>query len=128
MAGVAIHDWRVARLSTIDSSFLWIETPSAHMHVGWLSIIESPAGSDRVELTELTELTERIAGRLYLVPRFRQRVTPVPFGLAEPVWRDCPAFDVRDHVRELPPAPGPLDVRCRVDAFFREPPRRDRPV
>jgi WS/DGAT/MGAT family acyltransferase len=115
----------VTRLSTIDSSFLRIETPSAHMHVGWLSIVEPPAGSDRVELAELTQ---RVAGRLHLLPRFRQRVTPVPFGLAEPVWCDFPAFDVHDHVRELPPAVVKLGVQRCVDAFFSEPLRRDRPL
>ena len=35
----------MTRLSSLDSSFLRVETPTAHMHVGWLSTLELPAGA-----------------------------------------------------------------------------------
>ena len=35
------------RLSPVDASFLRVETPTAHMHVGWLSLLELPSGASR---------------------------------------------------------------------------------
>ena len=35
----------VTRLSPLDASFLAVETPTAHMHVGWAAIFEPPAGA-----------------------------------------------------------------------------------
>ena len=35
-------------------------------------------------------LRRHIAGRLHLVPRFRQRLAPTPLDLAEPCWEDDP--------------------------------------
>src|SRR4051812_28545446 len=57
------------RLSALDASFLRVESPTAHMHVGWLATVDLPAGVERLERAALVE---RIAGRLHLVPRFRQ--------------------------------------------------------
>ena len=34
-----------ARLSALDASFLAVETPTAHMHVGWAAVFEAPEGS-----------------------------------------------------------------------------------
>jgi hypothetical protein len=94
----------VARLSALDASFLRVETPSAHMHVGWVSTLELPEGAARLDAAALTE---SVAARLHLAPRFRQRIATVPLGLGEAVWEDDPAFDVRRHVRVVEP-PGPL--------------------
>jgi diacylglycerol O-acyltransferase / wax synthase len=45
--------------------------------------------------------------RLNLIPRFRQRVTEVPAGLANPVWADDPSFDLRRHLHHVAlPRPG----------------------
>jgi diacylglycerol O-acyltransferase / wax synthase len=124
-AGAGVQDDAMSRLSTIDSSFLRIESGSAHMHVGWVSVLELPAEADRFDRVELTR---RVAARLHLVPRFRQRVTRVPFGVGEPVWCDDPGFDVRNHVRELPPRFGGLGLRQCTNLFFSRPLRRDRPL
>ena len=40
-----------------------------------------------------------VASRLQLIPRFRKRVMPVPFGRGRPVWVDHDGFDIADHVR-----------------------------
>jgi diacylglycerol O-acyltransferase len=115
----------MTRLSPMDSSFLRVESENAHMHVGWFSIVELPAG---MRALDAEGMAARIAGRLHLSPRFRQRVTPVPLGAGEPVWRDDPSFDLANHVRVLP---GPLDdagMRRATDAFFTRPLRRDRPL
>jgi diacylglycerol O-acyltransferase / wax synthase len=86
----------MTRLSSLDSSFLRVETPTAHMHVGWLSTLELPAGAQQLDPAALIE---QIAGRLHLTPRFRQRVVPAPLSLAEPTWEDDPDFHILRHVQ-----------------------------
>jgi WS/DGAT/MGAT family acyltransferase len=113
------------RLSPVDASFLRVESPTAHMHVGWLSLVDRPAGMGRLDADALRT---RIAARLALVPRFRQRIVAVPLGMGEPVWGDDPAFDLDRHVRELPDG-GELDgreLRAVADDFLSEPLDRER--
>lgn len=117
----------MARLSPIDSSFLRVETPTAHMHVGWLALVDLPDGASELDSGLLTE---RIEARLHLAPRFRQRVVKVPLSVAEPVWRDCPDFDIRGHVRTHPAAgeltaPG---LRAAAGEFFSRQLDRERPL
>ena len=115
------------RLSAVDASFLRVESPTAHMHVGWLSIVDR---SPQMPRLEAAALRARIAGRLAAVPRFRQRIVSVPLGMAEPVWADDAAFDVDRHVRELPDERelDDRDLRTVTDAFLSEPLDRARPL
>jgi diacylglycerol O-acyltransferase len=96
------------RLSPLDVSFLYIETPTTPMHVGGVAVFEPSAeGFDYERLVEL--ITQRIA----LVPRYRQKVRFVPGHLANPVWVDDEDFDVTYHVRRSAlPKPG-TDTQLR---------------
>jgi diacylglycerol O-acyltransferase / wax synthase len=110
-----------ARLTGLDGSFLRIETPSAHMHVGWKGFFTPREGGPEVSGRELRA---QIAGRLGLAPRFRQRLASPPAGLAEPVWVDDERFRLEDHVVELSPPARALprerfDALC--DVFLSEP-------
>ena len=96
------------RLSPLDASFLHIEDDVNHMHIGSIGIFEGPPPS-------YAELTRTIAGRLHLVPRYRQKVATVPLGLARPAWVDDPHFQVEYHVRHTAlPAPGGEDQLRRL--------------
>jgi len=117
----------VARLTTLDASFLRVETPTAHMHVGWLAPLELPPGAERLDAVALID---RIAARLHLAARFRQRLATVPLGLGEPAWVDDAAFDLRRHVRVVEP-PAALtrgELRALTDRFLSRQLRRDRPL
>ena len=35
------------RLSPLDAAFLSVESPTAHMHVGWAAVFTSPEGAER---------------------------------------------------------------------------------
>ena len=96
------------RLSPLDVSFLYMETPTTAMHVGGVCIFESPeTGFDYDRLVEL------ISQRIGLVPRYRQKVKWVPGRLANPVWVDDAEFDVTYHVRRSAlPKPG-TDAQLR---------------
>ncbi|GAA1348871.1 WS/DGAT/MGAT family O-acyltransferase [Saccharothrix algeriensis] len=90
------------RLSALDASFLYLEDSTTPMHVGGVAVFRRPkAGFDYDGLVDLIEQ------RLSLVPRYRQKVVPVPGRLARPVWADDPDFDVTYHVRRSAlPKPG----------------------
>jgi len=108
------------RLSGLDASFLAVETPTAHMHVGWVALFSRPPG---MELPPFSRLRDHIARRLVHAPRYRQKLAPVPLGLHAPEWVDDHAFCVERHVYQ---APGPL--HDLVDEVLSMPLRRDRPL
>jgi diacylglycerol O-acyltransferase / wax synthase len=80
------------------------------MHVGGVSIFEGPA-------PQFEQLEEMVAGKLGLVPRYRQKVRFVPLGLGHPVWVDDPHFNLSYHLRRTAlPAPGNDDQLRRTAA------------
>ena len=87
------------RLSALDASFLAVESPTAPMHVGWVSTFAAPEDGPRPGFDELFAF---LAGRLALAPRWRQKLAPVPFGVHEPAWVDDPDFDPAEHVLHAP--------------------------
>lgn len=92
----------VNRLTTQDAAFYFLEAGTTPMHVGSLGIFRQLRnGIDHEELLRLVE------ERLGSVPRYRQRVREVAFGLARPVWVDDSDFDITYHVRRSAlPKPG----------------------
>src|SRR3954447_17253323 len=91
-------DWRLmssTRLTSLDASFLEVESSTAHMHVGWASVYAPPQDRRR---PSFTELRDHIEGRLGRAPRYRQKLAAVPLGVSEPVWVDDPDFDIMRHV------------------------------
>ena len=92
------------RLSGMDATFLYIETPAGHMHVAMVGIYDvstMPGGYsfDRIK--------SHIAERLQVVPPFRRRLVEVPFQFHHPVWVEDPNFNLNYHVRRIGcPAPG----------------------
>lgn len=99
--------WTMApeRLTALDASFLYLERPAMHMHVGGVSVLDpSTCGQGRLRFEDVRDL---MTSRLHLAPRFHQRVTEVPFHLGLPLWVDDPAFDLAFHLRRAAlPAPG----------------------
>ena len=61
------------RLSALDASFLAVESPSAHMHVGWAATFAPPR---RRPAPELRGAVRPHRGRLGRAPRYRQRLAP----------------------------------------------------
>jgi WS/DGAT/MGAT family acyltransferase len=113
------------RLAGIDAAFLYLETPSAHMHVV-VTFILDPAAPGSV--CDTAAIGRTIAERLARVRRFRQRVVAVPLGLDHPRLADDPAFEAEHHVRCLNlPEPGSEDDLERAVALIASRPlARDR--
>jgi len=95
------------RLSALDVSFLYLETPTTPMHVGGVAIFNPPASDEPFDYDALCDLVSR---RIAAVPRYRQVVKWVPGHLANPVWVDDADFDISYHVRRSAlPRPGSPD-------------------
>ena len=77
------------RLRPRDLALLASESPSSPMHNATVEIFDP--GSSGFDYAQLVEL---IADRIAFVPRYRQRLQPVPGRLANPVWVDDPDFDL----------------------------------
>jgi WS/DGAT/MGAT family acyltransferase len=87
-------------MSPMDSSFLHIENDTTPMHIGGVSIFEGPP-------PEFEDLRAMVAGKLALVPRYRQKVRSVPLAAGPPVWIEDPHFSIDYHLRRTAiPAPG----------------------
>jgi diacylglycerol O-acyltransferase / wax synthase len=86
------------RLSGLDAGFLYMETPTLHMHTLKISVVDPstvPGGYtfDRVK--------QVLSERLHLLPMFRRRIVDMPFGIHHPVWIEDGAFDIANHVRRV---------------------------
>lgn len=102
------------RLSALDASFLGIETENLQMHVGGVLIFE--AGPLRTEQggIDIDRIRAAVHSRLHLVPRFRQKITYVPYE-GTPVWVDDDRFRLAYHVRHTAlPKPGDERVLKRL--------------
>ncbi len=69
-------------------------------------------------------LRDHLAERLEGMPRYRQKLAPVPLGLHEPVWVDDPRFDPAEHLLHAEGA----DLDAIVDGILSTPLPRDRPL
>ena len=110
------------RMTALDAAFFNLERTGQLLHVGSVSIAEGPL--------DFARLLDDVASRLHLIPRYTQRVVPVPFGIAHPTWEPVPQFDVRHHVirHQLRP-PGDLTQLARlVSRLFARPLDRERPL
>ncbi|MEY2447866.1 MAG: diacylglycerol O-acyltransferase / wax synthase [Acidimicrobiaceae bacterium] len=92
------------RLSGLDASFLYNETPTLHMHTLKYTVLDVstvPGGYD------FDRFQHELDRRLHLLPGFRRRVVQVPGQLHHPVWIEDPNFDLAYHVRRIGvPPPG----------------------
>ena len=118
---------RVERLTGLDAGFVYMETPTLHMHtlkIGVLDPSTVPGGYT------FERFREELGNRLHLLPPFRRRLVPVPLGLHHPVWIDDPDFDIDSHIRSqvLPEPGGRREIdEAIADIAGRQLPR-DRPL
>jgi WS/DGAT/MGAT family acyltransferase len=116
------------RLGPQDASFIYLETPFVHQHVGGVAVLDAsirPEGKLRYD-----DLLEVIGSRIHLAPRFRQKVLFPPLAVARPVWVDDANFDLTFHVRRAA-LPGPRGRRELIDyvqRVFSRPLDRTKPL
>jgi WS/DGAT/MGAT family acyltransferase len=92
------------RLTGLDAAFLYLETPTHHMHVAMTMVLDPSTMPGGYSFDKIKDF---IAKRLHLVPPFRRRLVNVPLNLHHPVWVEDPNFDIDYHIRRIGcPAPG----------------------
>ncbi len=110
-------------MSAQDAAFLHIEDGNNPMHIGSVAVLEGPppAYGDVVRL---------IAGKLALVPRYRQKVRFAPGGVGRPVWVDDPHFQILYHIRRtaVPPPGGRDEIRNLAGRLFAQMLDRSKPL
>ena len=91
------------KLSSLDASFLYLETPEMPMHVGSMAIFRLPDGykGDFFE-----EFKAMIASRLHVAPILKARLEKAPLDIDHPSWVEDDQFDIDRHIfRASLPAP-----------------------
>jgi diacylglycerol O-acyltransferase / wax synthase len=113
------------RLRARDRALLATETPKTPLHNATLEIFE--IGSSGFDYEAAMQL---ISERIGFVPRYRQRIEPVPGSLANPVWVNDTDFDLSFHVRRSAlPRPGSAEqLRDLTARIVSRPLDRSRPL
>ncbi len=92
------------RLSGLDASFLYLETPSQPLHV--CAILELDASTIPGGYT-FDKLREELTVRVAAMPEFRDKLADSPLNIDHPVWVEDKDFDVDRHLHRVGvPAPG----------------------
>lgn len=115
------------RMSGLDASFLYFETPTMHMHVLGVIVFDPSTVPEGYSFDRVKEM---LRSRLHLVPPFRRKLAPIPFNLHHPVWVEDGDFDLDYHVRRIGcPAPGgDHELAELVGDISSRPLDRDRPL
>src|SRR5215210_7424457 len=110
-------------MTALDASFLHIEDAVSHMQIGSVLMFEGPAPPQ-------ADVLASIAGKLGLVPRYRQRVRTLPLSFGRPSWMDDPHFKLDYHVRRtaLPAPGGDEELRNLVGRIMSQRLDRSRPL
>jgi diacylglycerol O-acyltransferase len=94
------------RISAQDRSFLHFEDATTHMHLGGLVLFEAGPLTTPDGGIDIDRVRRQIAGRIHLVPRYRQRLAWIPV-FNQAVWIDDDHFTLSYHVRHTAlPRPG----------------------
>ena len=80
------------RMTQQDYDILSLEDDVVAAHGMTIAVFDGPEPA-------FDDVIERIADRVRLVPRYRQRLVNVPLDLERPVWVDDPTFSIDFHVR-----------------------------
>jgi WS/DGAT/MGAT family acyltransferase len=107
---------RYERLGTLDRFFVDVEQDHTHMHVAAVMLFDAeplrgPSGG-----VDIRRIREYIGSRLHLIPRYRQKLSYIPFE-RHPVWVDDDRLNLSYHVRHTSlPAPGEIRQLKRLAA------------
>ena len=115
------------RLSGLDASFLYLETPTMLMNVAFVAMCDASEIPGGYSFRKLYDL---IDSRTQKHPEFRRRLVDVPFNLHHPIWIDDPEFSIMNHMHQhVLPAPGSKrDFGRAVGGIMSRPLDRSKPL
>jgi diacylglycerol O-acyltransferase len=95
------------RLSGLDASFLYLESPAQLMHVCGVLLLDPSTVPGGYSFDRFQSDLER---RVSAIPAFRRKLRAVPLEIDHPVWVEDTDFDIDRHVHRLAvPSPGGLE-------------------
>jgi diacylglycerol O-acyltransferase / wax synthase len=117
-------------LAPQDATLWCAQDRDAPLQIGAVCRFERAPLLDADGNLRVDDLRRNLETRLALVPRFRQRLRPIPFGLGAPVWVDDPDFEVTNHLHlaELPAPGGDAALRRFVNRVLEVPLDPSRPL
>jgi diacylglycerol O-acyltransferase len=93
----------IRKLTAIDASYLYLETPEVPMHIGSMAIFQLP---DNYRGDFFEDLKTMIGRRLHLAPMLRWKLAHTPLDIDHPSWTEDEQFDIDRHIfRGALPAP-----------------------
>jgi diacylglycerol O-acyltransferase len=102
----------IRKLSTVDASFLYLETPEMPMHVGSMAIFKPRPGYAGDFFEDFKKL---IASRLHLALILISRLEKTPLDIDNPSWTIDDQFDIDRHIfRASLPAPADRATLART--------------
>ncbi len=89
------HMSHARKLSSMDASFLYLETPEMPMHVGSMAIFKLKDGykGDFFE-----DFKKMIADRIHVAPILKARLEKAPLDIDNPSWVEDDQFDIDRHI------------------------------
>jgi diacylglycerol O-acyltransferase len=112
------------RMEGVDAGYLYMETPSMHMHTLKVALLEPARPFD------FDDFTHQLVSRLDRLPPMQRRVLPVPFALNHPLWVVDEAIDPPRHVfhHRLPTPAGMAQLEALVGEVAGKPLDRSVPL
>lgn len=115
------------RLGGLDAAFLYFETPSMHMHVCGLLILDPSTMPGGYSFGRIRQLLEE---RHPLMPAMSRKLVVPPFNMGRPYWVKDPDFDLDYHLRRIgvPSPGGDLELAAVAGDIASRPLDRSRPL
>ncbi|HVU71740.1 MAG TPA: wax ester/triacylglycerol synthase family O-acyltransferase [Mycobacteriales bacterium] len=110
----------------VDAGFLYMETPTLHMHTLKVAVLDF---SGIPEGLPLDVMDEELGARLHLLPPLRKRVLTVPLHFHHPMWVEGEP-DIKQHIHHHRlPGPGEMaQAEALIGEIASTPLPRDRPL
>jgi diacylglycerol O-acyltransferase / wax synthase len=115
------------RLSGMDATFLYIETPKNQTHMTGVLVFDPSTMPGGYSFDKMRSF---VRSRLVRSPAFTRKLARVPFNLAHPVWVEDPDFDMEAHIHRVAvPSPGgPRELGDMAGDIAGRPLDRSRPL
>ena len=99
------------QLGGLDAAFLYCETPTMHLHVCGLLLLDPSTMPSGYSYDRIRTMAYE---RLPKIPAVRQKLAWAPFKVGRPFWVDDPGLDIERHLHRVVLEP-PGDERSLAD-------------
>src|SRR6201984_3269195 len=115
------------KLTAMDASYLYLETPEVPMHIGSMAIFRMP---DNYRADFFEDLKSMIGRPLHLAPMLTWKLAHTPLDIDHPSWTEDEQFDIDRHIfRGALPAPSDHATLQRIVGWLHAKPlNRARPL